>query len=169
MNMMEALRARYSCRKFSAKKVPDALLEKLLEAARIAPSAANRQPARVRIVDRQEALERLAQSRKGFFKEPCVMVFSYDRAASWKRADDGYDSGIFDVGLAVMQVCLAARELGLETCIVMAYDAATFLDAFPLPPDEELVCQVSLGYPAADAVPGPKHEQRNPMPLRRLD
>lgn len=168
MDVLNRLKNRYSCRQFTKEKLEDETLNRLLEAAKLAPSAKNLQPTRVYVIDSEGSLEKIKKSRKGWFDEPCVLLLSYDKSESWRRNFDDYDSGTIDAAIVLTQLCLLAPTLGLETCIILAFDPQVVREEFMLSENEEIVCQISLGYPAAEAKPAPKHSIRKDYPIERL-
>ncbi len=168
MDIFDLLKNRYSCRQFSHEKPSDAQLESILEAVRLAPSSRNGQPTRVYVIDQEESLEKIKRTRKYYFGEPCVLLFTYDKNESWKRNLDNYDSGTFDVAIVVTQVCLAAKAIGLDTCMIMTFDPKALRRQFDIPEQEEIICEVALGYAAEDTVPSSHHDSRKPQPIVRL-
>lgn len=168
MDIFELLKNRYSCRQYSHEKPSDAQLELLYEAMRLAPSSRNGQPTRLYVIDQAESLEKIIRTRKYYFGEPCVLLFTYDKHDSWKRNLDGYDSGTFDVAIVVTQVCLAAKAMGLDTCMVMTFDPKALRRQFDIPENEEIICEVALGYAAEGTGPSTHHADRRPQPIVRL-
>ena len=92
-------------------------------------------------------------------RRPFLLV-CYDRQASWKRKFDGDDSGRVDAAIAATQMMLEAVAQGLGTCWVGYFDPDQVRQAYALPDDYIPVVILTLGYPAADAAPSPKHESR---------
>ncbi len=168
MDVLTAIKNRYSCRQFKEEKPSDEVLTELLEALRLAPSAHNNQPSRMYVIDSEESLAKIKRSRKGWFNEPCVLLLTYNKNESWRRDFDGYDSGTADVSIVLTQICLLATSMGLETCIIFAFNPVVVREEFAIPEDEEIVCQISLGYPSAEAKPSVRHTDRKDQQLVRL-
>ncbi|MDP4268468.1 MAG: nitroreductase family protein [Bacteroidota bacterium] len=149
MKFIELAKKRYSCRNYSDKKIyRDTLLE-LLEAARIAPSAANYQPWHFVVVDEENALNKLAQaySRDWFRKAPAVIVVCSQKKNAWTRSDGKNHSDI-DMAIATDHLTLQAADIGLATCWVCNFDVKKVSEALGLPGDIEPVVLLPVGYPS---------------------
>lgn len=70
--------------------------------------------------------------------------------------------------IVMTQICLLAKDLGLESCIILAFDPQKVYEEFALPENEVVVCQISLGYPAAEAKPAANHSKRKERSIQRL-
>jgi nitroreductase len=160
MGFVELARSRFSVRDFEDRPVEEEKLTQLLEAARLAPSAANRQPVRL-IVIRTEGREselRRVYDRDWFVAAPVLVCACLVPAQAWVRVD-GRRYHDFDAALAVDHLMLAATELGLGSCWVAAFDPAAAREVLGIPMDVEPVAFAAVGYPAAD--PPPK--ERRPL------
>ena len=148
MDVFEAIRARYSVRGYKPDPVSDKLLEQVLEAARRAPTAANRQPFRVIVAHVKGREEELAQvyGRAWLLQAPLVLAVVAVPGEAWRRMDDKpYDE--VDATIAMDHMVLAATALGLGTCWIAAFDPDAAREVFGLPDDVELVAITPLGYP----------------------
>ncbi len=152
MNFQALIRARYSARAYKPDAVEPDKLERVLEAARLAPTAANRQPFRVIVVPtkgREEELRRI-YVRDGFIQAPLVLCVCAVPAESWVRKQDGWNAAEVDATIAMSHIVLAAAEEGLATCWIAAFDPAAAREVLGLPPDVIPSAFTPLGY-AADA------------------
>mgnify|MGYP002733900960 FL=1 len=133
MNMLELSEARFSARKFTDEPVSDADLHYILECARLAPSAVNRQPWKLVVVRSPEARQQLwsAYDREWFRTAPLYIVCMRNNQACWTRRYDDKPHGDIDVAIATEHLCLAATERGLGTCWVCNYDPAIVRNLFP--------------------------------------
>jgi len=167
MDFDDVIRRRYSVRAYRSDSVPDDLLQRVLEAAALAPTACNRQPFRllvVRTAGRQAALARVY--RWPWFSEaPLVIGMVAVPAEAWTRRD-GRNYADVDATIAMDHLVLAAASLGLGTCWVAAFDPRAARDVLALPADVEPLAFTPLGYPAD--TPGPK-PRRNLAQLVRYD
>lgn len=148
MDFFETIAARYSVRGYKPEPVPDELLQKVLEAARSAPTAANRQAFRLVVVATQGREEELARvyGRRWFTQAPLVVAVVAVPGEAWRRMDDKpYDE--VDATIAMDHLILAATALGLGTCWVAAFDPAVARRALGLPDDVEPVAFTPLGWP----------------------
>ena len=151
MDVFEAIDKRYSVRGYKPDAVEDDKLAKVLEAARRAPTAANRQPFRMLVVHTEGREEELARvyARRWLTQAPLVIAFVAVPAEAWRRMDDKpYDE--VDATIAMDHLVLAATALGLGTCWIAAFDPDAAREVFGLPADVELVAITPLGYAAKD-------------------
>ncbi|MDL2307293.1 nitroreductase family protein [Desulfovibrio sp. OttesenSCG-928-C06] len=160
MEFADLICERYSVRKFSEQPVDAQMLEKILEAARIAPTAANKQPQRIISLESAEALEKLKACTTYHFNAPLALVVCYDATASWKHPQDGTDSGPVDASIIGTHIMLAVHDLGLGSTWVGYFDAAAVRREFMLPENWIPVAIFPIGHPAADSAPSPKHYAR---------
>jgi nitroreductase len=148
MDVFEAIYSRYSVRGYRPDPVSDELLEKVLEAGRHAPTAANRQAFRiivVRVAGREDELSRV-YGRAWLLQAPLVLAVVAVPGEAWRRMDDKpYDE--VDATIAMDHMVLAATALGLGTCWIAAFDPTAGREVFGLPDDVELVALTPLGYP----------------------
>ena len=154
MDFYELIQQRYSVRSYRPDPVSPEKLQQVLEAAQLAPSAANRQPFRL-IVVRTEGREnelRLIYGRDWFVQAPYVIGICTVPAEAWSRAD-GKNYADVDATIAMDHLVLAAAEIGLGTCWVGAFDAKAARDVLGLPADVEPIAFTPLGLPADQARP----------------
>jgi len=149
MEFQELARKRYSVRAYTSTPVEDEKLQKVLEAAILAPTAANRQPFRLIVMKtagREVDLKRI-YSRDWFVQAPLVICACAVKGESWVRKD-GKNYADVDTTIAFDHLILAAHDLGLGTCWVAAFDPSAARDVLRLPADWEPVAFTPLGYPA---------------------
>ena len=160
MDFTELIARRYSVRAYKSDPVEEDKLKQVLDAARLAPTAANHQPFQfivVRTADRQDELKRIYKA--GWFSQAPIVICACavpDRA--WSRMDSK-NYGDVDVTIAMDHLILAATELGLGTCWIAAFDPVAARQVLGLPEDVEPVAFTPLGYPADK----PKAKQRKPL------
>jgi len=149
MEFSELVQKRYSVRAYKPDPVQDDELQQVLEAARIAPTAANFQPFRIIVIHtagRQTELERI-YGRKWFTQAPLVLCACGVPEQSWVRAD-GKNYADVDVTIAMDHLILAAANLGLGTCWIADFDVAAAREVLGLPEGVEPLFFTPLGYPA---------------------
>ena len=148
MDIFETIAARHSVRSYKPDPVDDATLGRVLEAARRAPTAANRQPFRIVIIHTRGREEELARvyGRPWFTQGPLVLAVVVVPSEAWRRSD-GKFYGEVDATIAMDHLVLAATALGLGTCWVAAFDPEAARDVLGLPADVEPVAFTPLGYP----------------------
>lgn len=167
MEFQELIRRRYSVREYLPAPVPEEALERILEAGRLAPTAANRQPFRIvvlRTADRREALGRV-YSRPWFLQAPTVLCVCGVPGEAWVRKD-GRSHMDVDAAIVMDHVILAATDEGLGTCWIANFDVAAAREVFELRPGEVPLLLTPLGR-AADR-PTPKQRRSLDLLVRRL-
>ena len=166
MEFAQLVRQRYSVRSYKRDPVPDAVLDRVLEAARLAPTAANRQPFRVLVIrteGRKEELGRLYR-RPWFVEAPLVIGVCCLPAEAWVRRD-GKSYGDVDAAIVMDHLVLAATAEGLGTCWVANFDPAAAREILALPAGVEPIAFSPLGY-AADQPPERKRKPLTELLLR---
>ena len=158
MDFEKLAAARYSVRAYKNDPVPDEILNRILDAARNAPTAANKQPFRIiviRTAGRQEELGRV-YGREWFTQAPLVLAICSVTDEAWVRKFDEKCYSFVDAAIVFDHLVLAAADLGLGTCWIAAFDPAAAREVLGLPQGVEPVAFTPLGY-AADE---PKPKQR---------
>jgi nitroreductase len=159
MNFGDLVRSRYSVRAYKRDPVEGEKLEQVLEAARLAPTADNRQPFGlivVRTEGREGDLERI-YSRGWFVQAPLVLCACAIPEKAWVRKKDGKSYSDMDVAIVMDHLILAAAELGLGTCWIAAFDPHAAREVLGIPEGVEPVAFTPLGYPAEP--PGAKERK----------
>ncbi|MFO8037287.1 MAG: nitroreductase family protein [Anaerolineales bacterium] len=162
MDFSKLITQRFSSRSYQAKPVEDEKLDQVLEAARLAPTAANRQPFQLIVIhtkDRKEELLRI-YNRDWFVEAPYVICACGLPQQGWVRhAYDDKNYTIVDVAIVVDHLTLQAAELGLGTCWIAAFDPGAAREILGLPANVEPIAFTPLGYPKDK----PKKKQRKPL------
>lgn len=163
MDFLKLASERYSVCKFTGKAVEQDVLDKILKAGCLAPTACNRQPQRILVIDGQEGMEKLRRCTQCHFNAPAALLVCYDKDACWKREYDGKTSGDIDASIVATHMMLEAAALGVGTTWVMYFMPEAVRAAFGIPESVEPVALLVMGYPAPDAKPFPGHSQFRPM------
>lgn len=151
-SLMALMQERYSCRRYSDKAIDRDTICRLIEAARIAPSACNRQPWKLLVASSDEARKAICATynREWIASAPLFIVICGDHDQAWHRAADGKDHTDVDISIAVEHICLAATSLGLGSCWVCNFDAQMLRQSFNLPDAIEPIAILPIGYPTED-------------------
>jgi len=167
MDFQELIKKRYSVRAYRPDAVEDAKLARVLEAARLAPTAANRQAFRVIVipVKGREADLRRIYGRDWFIQAPLVLCVCAVPSEGWVRKADGWNAAEVDATIVMSHIVLAAAAEGLGTCWIAAFDPAAAREVLSLPPEVIPSAFTPLGY-AADA-PAPKKRRALDELVRR--
>jgi len=161
MDFQELIRKRYSVRAYKPDPVEEEKVARVLEAARLAPTAANRQSFRVLVVPTKgrEAELRRVYGREWFTQAPLVLAVCAVPGEGWVRKFDGWNAAEVDATIAMAHIVLAAAEEGLGTCWIAAFDPKAAREVLGLPPDIIPSAFTPLGYPADSAAP----KKRRPL------
>ena len=160
MELTEAIKGRRSIRKYRPDPVPEEALKAVLEAVQWAPSWANTQCWEVIVVSDPEVKARLAEAlpqgnpgSTGFKQAPLALVLCGKKGVSGVlggKASDRDDWHMFDTGLAMQNLCLAAHGQGLGTVVIGWFDSARAAQILGVPEGVDLVAITPLGYPARE-------------------
>jgi len=156
MEYPELIAARYSVRAYRPDPVEDEKLQAVLEAARLAPTAANRQPFQLVVLHttgREEEIGKIYH-RPWFVQAPLVIAVCAISSQAWVRESDRFNARLIDAAIVADHLILAAANLGLGTCWVAAFNVDAARRVLQLPEEAEPVVFTPLGYPADS--PGPK-------------
>mgnify|MGYP001453121242 CR=1 FL=1 len=162
MEFLELARRRYSVRSYQSVPVEDDKLGKVLEAARLAPTACNLQPFQLIVIHtkgKEVELRRIYNS-SWFTQAPIVICVCAIPSQSGVR-QDGKNYCHIDATIAMDHLILAAAALGLGTCWIGAFNPDEARSILGLPDDVEPIAFTPLGYP--DDQPGDLQKIRKPM------
>lgn len=157
MKFLELARKRYSVRAYQNKPVEDEKLKEILEAARLAPTGANRQQFQLIVVHtagREEEL-RPIYNKDWFVHAPVIIC----ACATSPEGQPFREGTARNVSIVVDHLVMAATDLGLGTCWIGAYDAAEAVKILGLPEYVHPVVFVAVGY----AHDEPKPKTRKPI------
>ena len=149
----EKITSRRTIRKYLQKDVPKEVLTRCVDAARLSPSGANRQPLKYVIVEAKDILKEVFRtlSWAGYLPDyqpsegempRAYIVILLDKEI---RKNAGHDAGI-----AAMSISMVAYDEGLGSCILGAVNRAKLRQILNIPNQFEIVLVVALGYPAED-------------------
>ena len=145
MDFMDLVKKRRSIRKYKPDKVPEKDIEYVLEAARQAPSWANRQCWRYIIVS-DEATRKKITTREWTAEAPIIIVGCADPTKAGNK--DGKPYYMLDMGISMEHLILAAAEKGLGTCWIGGqFDEKVVREALGVPESHRVVALTPLGYP----------------------
>jgi nitroreductase len=152
MEVREAVERRRSVRSYSAEEVPADVIETLVGASCLAPSAGDIHPYRVVVVrneSRRRALARASHEQEFVAEAPVSLVFFVDLGSARRRyGERGVQLySLLDVGAAVENLMIVATDMGLGTCWVGTFDEQAVDGLLEAPPEWRAVSIVSLGRP----------------------
>ena len=159
MEFSELIEKRYSVRAYRPDAVEDDKLQQVLEAARLAPTAANRQAIQFIVIHtagREAELKRI-YDRDFFVQPPLVICACGIPSQNWVRKD-GKNYNDVDVAIAMDHLILATANAGLGTCWIAAFDPIATREVLNLPDGVEPIAFTPLGYPADQPEPKERKE-----------
>lgn len=161
MNFLELVKSRHSVRGYSSREVEPEKLEYILECARLAPSACNRQPWQIVLVSSPLAREVVAASAPRFGwlgQAPLMLVVVANEKEAWVRGCDGRNHADIDAAIIAEHIVLAAAEQGLGSCWVCAFDLEKCNAALQLGEGERAVAIIPIGYAEDEGANRPRKE-----------
>jgi len=150
MDFYDVVRTRRSIRSYKPDPVPEEVLDRVLEAVRVAPSGSNRQPWRFIIVRDEAVKKRLVSAcdNQRFIAQAPVVIVACGFNINYDRGEYMGDmSMLVDVAIAFTHLVLAARNEGLGTCWVGAFNNEEVKKVLGIPGDVNVVAVTPLGYP----------------------
>jgi nitroreductase len=169
MDLMDGIKGRRGIRKYRPDAVPEEALRMVMEAVRWAPSWANTQCCEVIVVkdpriksELSTALSKGNPSLSSITEAPLVIVLCGIKGISgYFKGQVSTEKGdwlMFDTGLAMQNLCLAAHGLGLGTVVVGNFNYQKVAEILGVPQNIEVVAMTPLGYPASE-VSAPRRKE----------
>ena len=158
MSFLELVRERYSVRKYKPIAVEQEKLAMILEAGRVAPTAANFQPQRVLVLTEKDGLAKINKTANTF-KAPLVLLVCADTSESWERPVDKKSFADIDASVVTTQMMLQATELGLGTVWIGIFDPADIKTTFNLPEELEPINILAIGYADEEPASSQRHSE----------
>lgn len=153
---------RYSCREYSPAPVSADAINAVLDQARFAPSACNRQPWRIMVIgpDDKEGRSAVCASydRPWIVQAPYYLIICGVESEAWVRPYDGKCHLDIDVAIITEHICLAAADSGLGTCWVCNFDPKVLTDGIEFPQGVTPMVIVPIGLPAGTTIPEKKRK-----------
>lgn len=160
MEVLQAMKERYSVRDYDGKKIEDEKMEQLMHAVALAPTAKNLQPFHIYVLESEEALKKIRSITGCAYNAPVVFLFSANKEQEWKNPlEEGIVSGEQDCAIAATHLMLEAENLGLGTVYVCMFPNRKVEEAFALPENERAVLLMPCGYPSETSTPSANHSK----------
>ncbi len=161
MEFAKVLEERYSVRSFQDKKIESEKLKAILEAARIAPTAKNRQPVRIYVFEPAKYQEKLGVTFKMMYNAPLALMVCVDtKEACFLGIEEGYNTGEMDASIVGVYMMLKAWSLGIGSVWVRYFNSKDLQTNFNLPPDIKPVFLLPIGYASSKAQPSLMHTDK---------
>jgi len=161
MDFLELAKERYSVRKMSDKKVKQEDLDKILEAARLSPTAKNMQRQRLLVINTEEGIEEIKKCTQCDFGASTIIVISYEKDDEENESEFSRKYGLIDTGIVATHMCLEATNLGLGTTMVGLFDRELIKEKFNIPKKYQPELLLPIGY--IDRKPSILHTRRKPI------
>ncbi|UCE16360.1 MAG: nitroreductase family protein [Candidatus Bathyarchaeota archaeon] len=162
MDFYEVIRTRRSVRSFKKNPIPEEVLNRVLEAVRVAPSGSNRQPWKFILVMDDAVKQKMisACDNQKFVAEAPLIIVACGRKLLFNRGGYmGEMSVLVDVSIAFTHLILAARAEGLGTCWIGAFNNDKIKKLLEVPNGYEVVAATPLGYPSKDVFTEPRNRK----------
>ena len=159
MDIYAAIKERTSVRSYKSDPIAEDVLEKILDAARLAPSGKNGQPWTFIVVKDREMRKQLVPACKNqefVGQAPVVIVACGHEDRAYKKMGGYWNSMPLDIGIALEHLMLAAASEGLGTCWIGAFFEEQVRGLLGVPPDVKIVALTPIGYPAEEKTHRPR-------------
>ena len=167
MDFIEIAKKRYSVRSYKGKKVEEEKLKKILEAAHVAPTAANLQPVRLITVQSKEGLGKIGKGAN-LYGAPLAIIVCADHKKAWVRPFDKKRTTDIDASILTDHMMLQATELELGSVWICYFKPDVICREFGLPDHLEPVNILAVGYPNEEAADPERHSQTR-IPVEELN
>lgn len=161
MEYTDVITIREAVRSFDGRKPSEEQLTQILEAGRIAPTAYNKQPQRVYVLESEEALAKMDTVHPCRYGAPVVLLVCGDRAVTPDM--DGIPTAMVDASIAATHMLLAACNAGVDSVWAGVFKVEETRAAFDLSASMIPVCFIDLGFRTDDYKGNPQHTRRNPL------
>ena len=163
MDFKDVVKNRYSCKKYSSRKVEPAKIEAILNAGRLAPTAKNLQEQHIYVVQSEEALAKIDKVTPCRYNAPVCLIVAFDKNNVYTYPDSARESGVEDAAIVATHLMLAAANEGVDSCWLNCIYLDKIAEEFGLPDNEEVLMILDLGYAEEGAGPLSNHGSRKPL------
>ncbi|MBP1561499.1 MAG: nitroreductase family protein [Oscillospiraceae bacterium] len=152
MEFTELITKRHSVRSYMPKKVEAEKRNAILEAGRIAPTAANLQPVKVLVIEEEAGLAKLGKAAN-IYGAALALIVCADHNSAWTRPFDGKQTTDIDASIVTDHMMLKATGLGLGSVWICYFKPDILKNEFNIPDGLEAVNILAVGYPDEAAAP----------------
>lgn len=166
MDFLEIAKLRYSVRNYKSKRIEPEKLEKILLAAHVAPTAANLQPVRLIVVQKEDGLNKIGKAAN-LYGAPLAIIVCSEHKKAWTRPFDNKNTADVDASILTDHMMMEATELGLGSVWICYFKPDVIREEFQLPDTLEPINILAVGY--ADGSPAdPERHKTQRIPLNEL-
>lgn len=155
------IRDRTATRKFKSDEVDSRLLERILEAGRLAPTAKNLQPQKIYVARTAEALAKIDLVSPCRYGAPTVLIVCSDKNIAW--SSENFSSCGMDACIVATHMMLEATNVGVDNIWIEMFDKAELKQQFALPDHIMPVCLIPIGFKTDDYTVGAMHGKRKAL------
>ena len=176
MKFIELAEKRYSVRKYDSRPIERAVLDRCIEAARLAPSAVNAQPWHFVVADEPETVRVLGRAaspsstmNRFAHQAPVIAAVVVEKPNLISQVGGFLKNRPFylvDIGIAAEHFCLQAAEEGVGTCIIGWFDERSVRKTLNIPSSKRVALLITLGYSDV-AEPGPAERTKTSRKNRK--
>lgn len=145
MNFINIAKQRFSVRSYTSKAVEKEKLDKILEAAHVAPTAANFQPVHIIVVQSKEGLRKIGKATN-LYGAPLAIIVCANHEKAWVRPFDNKQTGDIDTAILTDHMMLQATELELGSVWICYFKPDVISKEFGIPDNLEPVNILAIGY-----------------------
>lgn len=145
MTFLDLAKKRYSVRHYTSQKVEAEKLEQILAAAQAAPTACNKQPVHMLIIQDEKGLEKLSKAAN-IFCAPLAILICANSSKAWTRPHDGKKTTDIDASILTDHMMLEAADLGLGSVWICNFKPDVVREEFCLPDNLEPINLLAIGY-----------------------
>lgn len=165
MTFLDIAKARCSVRSYTKQAVKAEDLEKILEAAHVAPTAANLQPVKLLVVQ-GDALAKL-EPAANIYGAPLAIIVCGDHSKAWTRPFDEKKTVDIDASILTDHMMLEATELGLGSVWICYFKPDIIKQQFKLPDRLEPINILAIGHTDSTPAPSNRHQTER-IPINQL-
>ena len=161
MEFKEVIKKRTATRKFSDKQIESEVLNEILEAGRIAPTAKNLQPIKIYVINSEEGIVKLDKATPCRYGARTILLLCGDKEVAYKKGD--YSTYEMDSCIVATHLMLAATNAGVDNIWIEMFDGDVLREEFNISENLIPVCLIPLGYKTDDCPENPNHNKRKEL------
>lgn len=161
MEFEKVIRDRMAIRKFSNKKISDEIINKILEAGRVAPTAKNLQPIKIYVVSSDEGLRKIDNASRCRYNAPVSLLVCGNVEEAFSRGE--YSTYVIDSCIVATHMLLEATNVGVDSIWIDLFDENVLREEFNIPDKLVPVALIMLGYRSDDCPYSANHDKRKKL------